>query len=286
MTTTRTLACSVLTAITTAVPSAAPQPALETVLQRAGAYVGLVERGISAIVAEERYVQDVRHPNAGRFAADSHRELRSDVLLVRPGGTDRYVEFRDVFEVDGARIRDRQDRLTALFLDPTASAGAQIQRINRGSARYNIGNIARTINTPTLALLFLLPQNQARFRFTGAASSAPTIARAAAAPGGAWVVEYEEIQHPTLIRTTTGLDLPARGFDGLLTWVLELRRELGIPHALADLGVTADKAEVIGREAAIDPSAGGNPIPLPAATLERIFMAAVRGDLGASVKAA
>jgi alcohol dehydrogenase class IV len=75
------------------------------------------------------------------------------------------------------------------------------------------------------------------------------------------------------------LDLPARGFDGFLAWVLELRRELGIPHALAALGVSVDKAQIIGREAAIDPSAGGNPIPLDAAALERIFRAAVGGRL-------
>ncbi len=77
------------------------------------------------------------------------------------------------------------------------------------------------------------------------------------------------------------LDLPARGFDGFLAWVLEIRRELGIPHALGDIGVGADKAEIIGREAAIDPSAGGNPIPVDAAALERIFRAAVAGRLEA-----
>jgi hypothetical protein len=82
------------------------------------------------------------------------------------------------------------------------------------------------------------------------------------------------------------LNLPAGGYDGFLTWVLEMRRELGIPHSLAAIGVTADKAEIIGREAAIDPSAGGNPIPVDAAALERIFRAAVDGTLGAVVSAA
>ena len=69
------------------------------------------------------------------------------------------------------------------------------------------------------------------------------------------------------------------GFDGLLAWVLELRRKLGIPHTLADIGVTADQSALIGSEAAIDPSAGGNPIPVDAAALERIFRAAVAGRL-------
>ena len=77
------------------------------------------------------------------------------------------------------------------------------------------------------------------------------------------------------------LDLPARGFDGFLAWVLDMRRELKIPHSLADIGVTADKAAIIGKEAEIDPSASGNPIPVKAAQLEHIFRAAVAGRLEA-----
>jgi alcohol dehydrogenase class IV len=77
------------------------------------------------------------------------------------------------------------------------------------------------------------------------------------------------------------LDLPEHSFDGFLTWVLKMRSELGIPHSLAEIGVSTDNADVIGREAAIDPSAGGNPIPVDAAQFERIFRAAVDGKLEA-----
>jgi len=77
------------------------------------------------------------------------------------------------------------------------------------------------------------------------------------------------------------LGLPTHGFDGFFAWVLDMRRELGIPHSLADIGVSVDKAVIIGKEAAIDPSAGGNPIPVDAAQLERIFRAAVDGRLEA-----
>jgi alcohol dehydrogenase class IV len=77
------------------------------------------------------------------------------------------------------------------------------------------------------------------------------------------------------------LDLPARGFDGFLTWTLELRHELQIPHSLAEIGVSIDKSEIIGREAELDPSAGGNPLPIKAAQLEHIFRAAVTGRLEA-----
>jgi len=78
------------------------------------------------------------------------------------------------------------------------------------------------------------------------------------------------------------LDLPRRGFDAFLDWVLQMRRDLGIPHSLAALGVSADQGAIIGREAAIDPCAGGNPIPVGAGQLERIFRAAVDGRLEAA----
>jgi alcohol dehydrogenase class IV len=77
------------------------------------------------------------------------------------------------------------------------------------------------------------------------------------------------------------LALASPGFESLFDWVLELRRTLGIPHSLAAIGVDAANAAVIGEQAARDPSAAGNPVPLDAATLERIFRAAVAGDLQA-----
>ena len=77
------------------------------------------------------------------------------------------------------------------------------------------------------------------------------------------------------------LDLPARGFEGFLDWTLQMRRELGIPHSLAEIGVNLDNAAVIGQEAALDPSAGGNPLPVNAAQLELVFRAAVAGRLDA-----
>ncbi len=82
------------------------------------------------------------------------------------------------------------------------------------------------------------------------------------------------------------LNLPARGYEGFLAWVLALRKQLDIPHSLADIGVTTHNAAVIGQEAAIDPSAGGNPIPVNATQLERIFRAAVGGDLAAATRSA
>jgi alcohol dehydrogenase class IV len=80
---------------------------------------------------------------------------------------------------------------------------------------------------------------------------------------------------------TRVLDLPVRGFDGFLQWILDWRRELQIPHSLAEIGVHIDNASVIGHEASLDPSAGGNPFPVTAAQFEHIFRMAVHGKLEA-----
>ena len=75
------------------------------------------------------------------------------------------------------------------------------------------------------------------------------------------------------------LDLKGEPFGALFDWVLAFRKRLKIAPTLADIGVPADSADLIGREAALDPSASGNPQPADAAAYARIFRAAVRGDL-------
>lgn len=75
------------------------------------------------------------------------------------------------------------------------------------------------------------------------------------------------------------LDLEGEPSAAVFDWVLSFRKRLNIPHTLAEIGVPEKSAELIGREAALDPSASGNPQPADAATYARIFRAAVKGDL-------
>ena len=97
----------------TAPRAEAQQETLAAVLDRAGRYVVEFHRQLSGIVAEEHYVQEVRPParRSGNFLSmglprAAHRELTSDFLLVRLVGAEQYVEFRDVFEVDGKPVRE------------------------------------------------------------------------------------------------------------------------------------------------------------------------------------
>ena len=69
-------------------------------------------------------------------------------------------------------------------------------------ARYNIGNVARNINVPTLVLPFLTAQHRQRFQFKAGK-------RDDNEPGT--VIEFRETGRPTFITTTGGRDLPARG---------------------------------------------------------------------------
>jgi alcohol dehydrogenase class IV len=50
------------------------------------------------------------------------------------------------------------------------------------------------------------------------------------------------------------------GFDGFLRWILALRKEIGIPHTLAEIGIGTGRLDEVAAMAIKDPSAGGNPI--------------------------
>lgn len=80
-------------------------------------------------------------------------------------------------------------------------------------------------------------------------------------------------------RLSRYLHLDNPGFDSFLQWVLDLRKQLNIPHTLQDIKINDEEAERIGSMAAEDPSAGGNPIAFDAQTYATIFRNAVNGQL-------
>ena len=65
------------------------------------------------------------------------------------------------------------------------------------------------------------------------------------------------------------------GFDGFLAWVLELLGQLGIPAGLSAMGVDGTQADRIADMALVDPTAGGNPIPLTKETARSLFEASL-----------
>lgn len=201
------------------------EPALRQVMDRAAQYVAEFEERLAGIVAEEQYIQEIRYPRDSPARRDTSRRLQSDLLLLRPIGGEDWMQFRDVFAVDGQPVRDRQERLTGIFLNPTETTLTQTATILAESARYNIGALERTVNVPLLTLRFLEAKNQPRFSFSRTRDTRPNAMTVEApAPAGhfrvstaLWVVEFKERQSPTLIRTRDRVehrrlgDLPARG---------------------------------------------------------------------------
>jgi hypothetical protein len=86
---------------------------------------------------------------------------------------------------------------------------------------------------------------------------------------------------PTLERLGRALDLAEPGFDGVLSWVIDLRRRLEIPPTLEALGVRAEHIATLAPRAAADPSAATNPVPLDAAAYGALLQRALEGQLAA-----
>ena len=69
------------------------------------------------------------------------------------------------------------------------------------------------------------------------------------------------------------------GFDGFLRWILALRKEIGIPHTLAELGIDSSRLAEVAAMAIRDPSAGGNPIAFTEKQYRSLAKKCVTGDL-------
>ncbi len=82
-----------------------------------------------------------------------------------------------------------------------------------------------------------------------------------------------------LTRLARYLGLPNPGFQAVLDWVIALRKDIGIPNTLTDLGVKESDLDMLTPMAVDDPSTGGNPRPAGNAEMRRMYIKAIRGDL-------
>lgn len=183
-------------------------PDLKTVLRRAAEYTADYHQRFTALVADERYVQRVG-PNGsagtGFGRVEQERTLLSEYVIVRDfAGSNSWLGVRDVHTVDGEPVNADRGRLQALLGDSSRPLGSRVRALADLQAKYNLGELYRTINVPTLALEFLLPDRQPRFRFKrkGTGELHGTTA---------WIVTYEERERPTIIRTPEGRDVRSEG---------------------------------------------------------------------------
>lgn len=196
--------------------------ALEELLARARQSSVVFFDEFSDVVAEERYVQEssaflpvVPIPGlirGGRGALPAmsapsvsakHRELRSDFLIDK-SISNQFLPFRDVFEVDGVPIRDREQRLAKVFLDKKGDSAGRAKEIAAESARYNLGTVERTINHPLFPLMYLDIAARDHIKFTlGKTDRISGVA--------VRILEFVEEGRPTLVTGRPGEPMPGFG---------------------------------------------------------------------------
>lgn len=208
------------------------QSTTSALLQAAGTYLNQFRRDASGVVIEEAYMQQAR------AQVLMTRDLRSDLAVISDPGQG-WIEFRDVYAVDGKPVGDRTDRVVTLFEKPNADSLEQAKRIVREGARFNLVpagiGFDRTLNLPMAALLFLRSGNQSRstFRLDGHDS---------VAGHGVSVLRFRETGKPRMIGTPDEAAaqgafwiVPATG--EILRTELTMRTRKGTTDTTAKIGV-------------------------------------------------
>jgi hypothetical protein len=158
---------------------------------RGSEYVATYQREFAFVVADEMAEQHADPPAAGV----ARRITRGELFLTYLPADRKWVAVRDVAEVDGKPVTDRED-LTALLQRSEVSTVAR--RLFDHNARYNLGSVIRNFNEPTLALSVLDRARVAQFRFNRTLIDTTT-------PGATLVtLEFRERDEPTIIRGPAG----------------------------------------------------------------------------------
>ncbi|MBY0493234.1 MAG: hypothetical protein K2Y23_03360 [Cyanobacteria bacterium] len=197
----------------------AQEPTFDVVMARAAAYVAQYQTQLRGMVLEEHYRQNMMSTATGRPVGPGARarqtregrELKADLLLVKLADENVWMQFRDVFEVDRKPVRDRDQRLSKLFIDAKADARAQAESIQQESSRYNLGPLMRTFNVPIMALLFLERNVQPVVTFRQGKPGNVKRFDGLAAADAIWMIEYKEERKGTMIKGLHNKDIPSHG---------------------------------------------------------------------------
>jgi hypothetical protein len=175
-------------------------PQLTLLLARMSEFIAAYVQEFGNVVAEEDYVQRLIRGGSNQV------HLKSDILLVMTNAEVGWTQYRDVFDVDGRSVRDREARVQKLFLENPTAAPRLALEISNESARYNVGTLFRNINTPTLPLEYLSPKRIGGLAFWRDGEETVDGIRAVR-------LAFEETARPTMVQPDVGprADIPARG---------------------------------------------------------------------------
>jgi hypothetical protein len=135
-------------------------PALPDILASAATYLVDYSQRIGAVEAEEALIQ--RETTGGGFGPG--HTWKAEIVLLGYGNGD-FSTFRDIFELEEKKARQRDSRVFHLFRTNPENAVVQGQSLTNDAARSGMGAGMAAFNTPTLPLAFLRKENQSRSTF-------------------------------------------------------------------------------------------------------------------------
>jgi hypothetical protein len=180
----------VVACVLSVVARAGADRSLTDILDRAGRYVVQFEHDFALLVSDEDYRQRL---SGESMAGVRVRQTRAEMLFIWLPEQWSWLTVRNVLSVDSRPVPDSQDRLNRALTADRSTRMPQIHALRELGARFNLGSIYRTINDPTLALLFLDPKYQSRFRFSLKGKERVNGVEA-------WKLAFDENTQPTVIQ--------------------------------------------------------------------------------------
>jgi len=90
----------------------------------------------------------------------------------------------------------------------------------------------------------------------------------------------KDVIEEKIIKVSSYLELKDKSFNGFINWILDLRKQLDIPHKLSDVIEEKDfELDRLSRMALEDPSTEGNPKKLSQADMKVMYMHSMTGKL-------
>ena len=189
-------------------------PSQKDVLARAGRRVVQYQAELPHLIATETSVQRATAPRGGLVEVQE-RHLVSELGWVSAGTMPDLVGVRDVVEVDGQPLHGGERlRLQMLLHGSGPTTPASVTQLLNEGARFNLAEGSRNFNLPTVALFFLHPETQSRFKWS----------RQSSASAATWVMTFKERAQPTIIHTGDGASVFSKGQVEIETATGEVRR--------------------------------------------------------------
>jgi alcohol dehydrogenase class IV len=94
-----------------------------------------------------------------------------------------------------------------------------------------------------------------------------------------YVLKFNQAEiEARIILLSNYLELSDRSFNGFLNWILDLRKDLSIPHTLKELKIEFD-FDTLAEMALVDPSTPTNPTNMTVNDMKKLYIDSYEGNL-------